>query len=115
MVNIEIPLHGLMYNMDRTFSYFIKRFDRDASGNKNAVEDFAQLMDSSRERKYDSSMEQLIPILDKFCTFPFLEKIKLFSLDAFLFSCRESKICISRTLALSAEKTVSNSPPRTIC
>ena len=28
MVGIEVPMHGMVYNIDGTFTYFIKRFDR---------------------------------------------------------------------------------------
>jgi len=35
-----------------------------------AFGDFAQLSGASRDTKYDSSTEQLIEIIDKFCTFP---------------------------------------------
>jgi serine/threonine-protein kinase HipA len=42
-------------------------------------------MGFSRDTKYESSMEQLIPILDKHCTFPLLEKRKLFRLTIFNF------------------------------
>lgn len=47
------------------------------------MEDFAQLSGASRDTKYDSSTERLIEIIDRFCTFPVLERIKL--LDRLLF------------------------------
>lgn len=77
-VGIEVPLHGLIYNRDNTFTYFIKRFDRYGHKNKVAVEDFSQLSGQSRETKYQFSMEKLIPIIEKYCTFPVVEKHKLF-------------------------------------
>jgi len=39
----------------------------------------------SRETKYDSSMEKLIPIFDKHCTFPVIEKLRFFELTIFNF------------------------------
>lgn len=78
VVDIEVPLHGLIYCKDDSFTYFIKRFDRKGIKQKIPLEDFAQLSGSSRETKYNASMEKLILIIDKFCTFPVLEKRKLF-------------------------------------
>ena len=61
---------------------FIKRFDRIGRNKKLAVEDFAQLFGLSRETKYDASMEKVAAVIEKYCTFPALEKIKLFRLRA---------------------------------
>lgn len=74
-LGIEVPLHGLLQNSDETRSYFIRRFDR-TGWRKQPVEDFAQLSGASRDTKYDSSTEQLIEIIDRFCTFPALERMK---------------------------------------
>lgn len=49
------------------------------------MEDFAQLAGVSRETKYDFSMERLIPLIERFCTFPLIEKKKLFLLTLFSF------------------------------
>jgi serine/threonine-protein kinase HipA len=80
-LGIEVPVHGLLRNGDQTYSYFVRRFDR-AGWSKQPVEDFAQLSGASRDTKYDSSTERLIEIIDRFCTFPALERIKF--LDRFL-------------------------------
>jgi serine/threonine-protein kinase HipA len=84
-IGLEVPLHGMIYNKDRSLTYFIRRFDRLPNGHKLAVEDFSQLMGLSRDTKYESSMEKLIPIIEKHCTFPALEKLKLFRLTVFNF------------------------------
>jgi len=84
VAGLEIPIHGLIYNLDSSFSYFIKRFDRTKS-KKLAVEDFSQLLGDSRETKYESSMEKISVILDNYCTFPLIEKLKLFRLIIFNF------------------------------
>ncbi len=78
VVGIEVPLHGLVYNRDNTLTYFIKRFDRYGHKNKWAVEDFSQLSGQSRETKYQFSMEKLIPIIEKHCTFPAIVKHQFF-------------------------------------
>lgn len=85
LVGIEVPLHGMVYNIDGSLTYFIKRFDRLSNGHKVGVEDFSQLSGCTRETKYESSMEKMIPIIDKHCTFPALEKLKLFRLVIFNF------------------------------
>jgi len=84
IVGIEVPLHGMIYNIDGSLSYFIKRFDR-LRGRKIAVEDFSQLLEYSRETKYDSSMEKVASVIEKHCTFPIIEKLKLFRLVLFNF------------------------------
>jgi len=76
-LGIEVPVHGLLQNGDQTHSYFVRRFDR-AGWSRRPVEDFAQLSGASRDTKYDSSTERLIEIIDRFCTFPTLERIKFF-------------------------------------
>lgn len=81
-VGIETPLHGMIYAKDGTLTYFIKRFDRQGY-RKRALEDFAQLAGLSRVTKYNYSMERLVPILEQHCTFPKLEKLKLFKLTLF--------------------------------
>ncbi len=76
-LGIEVPVHGLLLNGDHTRSYFVRRFDR-VGWNKQPLEDFAQLSGASRDTKYASSTERLIEILDQFCTFPALERMKFF-------------------------------------
>lgn len=85
MVGIQTPFHGLVYCSDGTLSYFIKRFDRFGHGKKLAVEDFAQLSLATRVTKYDSSMEKLIPVIEQYCSFPMIEKLKLFRITLFCF------------------------------
>lgn len=85
IVGIEVPLHGMIYNIDGSLTYFIKRFDRLPRQQKVAVEDFSQLLGYSRDTKYESSMEQVISVIDQHCTFPLIEKLKLFQLVIFNF------------------------------
>jgi serine/threonine-protein kinase HipA len=83
IAGIDVPLHGLVYSSDASFTYFIKRFDRKGRIRKLAVEDFAQLSGRTRDTKYDSSMEQVAKIIEQYCTFPAMEKLKLFRLTLF--------------------------------
>jgi serine/threonine-protein kinase HipA len=84
-LGIDVPFHGLIYAADNTFTYFVKRFDRYAKNKKYALEDFAQLSGKSRDTKYDSSYEKVISVIDKYCSFPVLEKKKFFNRFLFCF------------------------------
>ena len=84
-VGLDVPLHALLYCEDGSFSYAIRRFDRPKRHLKIAVEDFAQLSLQSRDTKYNSSMEQVAKIVERYTTFPALEKEKLFRLTLFSF------------------------------
>jgi serine/threonine-protein kinase HipA len=82
-IGLEVPIHGLLWSKDNTLTYFIKRFDRKGQNDKVPVEDFAQLAGLSRDTKYDYSMEKIVKLIDDYCTFPSIEKIKLFKLIIF--------------------------------
>ena len=75
----------MLYDKTLTLHYFIKRFDRTKPNVKYHVEDFAQLSGKNRNTKYDSSMEQVATLVEKYCTFPAIEKVKLFRLTLFNF------------------------------
>lgn len=75
---IQVPLHGLIYNKDLELSYFVKRFDRVSTNKKIPCEDFTQLSFVSRVEKYNSSLEKVIKIVENYCTYPQVEKQKLF-------------------------------------
>lgn len=83
LVDIEVPVHGLLYAKDESMTYFVKRFDRAGHNKKLALEDFSQLSDKSRDTKYKSSMEQVVDVVAQYCTFPRIEFIKLFKLTLF--------------------------------
>lgn len=82
---LDVPLHGLVYSKDGSLSYFIKRFDRYSKGKKYATEDFAQLTGSSRDTKYDYTMEKLVKVIDDYCTFPAIAKADFFKRVLFCF------------------------------
>lgn len=82
-LDIGVPLSGLLLNGDGTRSYFVQRFDR-TGRQRRPVEDFAQLSGASRDTKYHASTEQLIGVIDRFCTFPALDRMKF--LDRMLFA-----------------------------
>lgn len=78
LVGVEVPFHGLMVCEDDSYTYFIRRMDRAARGQKIPIEDFAQLSEKSRDTKYDSSMEKVVGVIEKYCSVPVVEKQKLF-------------------------------------
>ncbi len=82
--HFKVPFHGLIYNVDNTFSYFIKRFDR-LKKSKIAVEDFSQLSGFTRDTKYEGSMEKVASTIEKYATVPMVEKLILFKLTLFSF------------------------------
>ena len=85
LCGIEAPLSGLVRCADGAWSYFVRRFDRVGLRGKVPVEDFAQLAGLSRDTKYAFSMERLVEILNSYCTFPVLEKVKLLRRSLFNF------------------------------
>ncbi len=85
VAGIETPLHGMLWSKDGSLTYFIKRFDREPRGRKVATEDFAQLSQNTRETKYNFSMEKIAAVVEQFCTFPQIEKLKLLRLTLFSF------------------------------
>lgn len=85
LFGIETPFHGLIYCKDGSMTYFIKRFDRISKKRKLALEDFAQVSGQSRETKYNYSMEKVASIIEKYCSFPEIEKTKLFARTIFNF------------------------------
>lgn len=82
---LEVPFHFMIYGKDDSLTYVIKRFDRTGKNKKLSVEDFAQLSGATRDTKYRSSMEQVAKIIEKYCTFPQIEKEKLLRLTLFSF------------------------------
>ena len=84
-IGLDVPLHGMIWAKDGTLTYFIKRFDRKGQKDKIPVEDFAQLAGLGRDTKYNYSMEKVVNLVNAYCTFPAIEKVKLFKLVLFSF------------------------------
>ena len=108
--SIEIPWHGLIYSKENILNYAIRRFDRKGHSNKLALEDFAQLSNATRNTKYNSSMERVINIIDKFCTFPILEKIKLFRRILFSFLIGNEDMHLKNFSLITRNRKVEMSP-----
>lgn len=109
-IGLDVPLHGLLYSIDNSLTYFIKRFDRLPRNKKAAVEDFAQLSGLGRETKYDSSMENVANVIEKYCTFPKVEFVKLFKLVIFNFLIGNEDMHIKNFSLISRDKMITLSP-----
>lgn len=111
---LDIPLHGLVYGKDNRMSYWIRRFDRPSLKKplteKLAVEDFAQLSGENRQTKYKSSMEKVVKVIERFTTFPFLEKEKLFHLTLFNFLIGNEDMHLKNFSLISLKEKVVMSP-----
>ncbi len=109
-LGIDVPQHGMVYSADGSLTYFVKRFDRRGHGKKVAVEDFAQLSGNSRETKYESSMEEVARVIDRFATFPLVEKLDLFVRTVFCFLAGNEDMHLKNFSLIAREGRVSLSP-----
>lgn len=109
-IGIEIPLHGMIYSKEGKLTYFIKRFDRYGKNKKLSVEDFAQLAGLTRDTKYDYSMEKLVAVIDLHCTFPALEKLKLFRLTLFSYLTGNEDMHLKNFSLISRDDKIELSP-----
>jgi serine/threonine-protein kinase HipA len=126
LAGIDVPMHGLIYSKDGTLLYFIQRFDRErkvkvkqlgdlTKKQKNVLrkiclEDFSQLSGLSRDTKYDFSMEKIVPIVEKYCTFPVAEKMKLFRLTLFSFLVGNEDLHVKNFSLIRSEDLIQFSP-----
>lgn len=74
---IATPDHGLVAAIDGTWTYWVRRFDRERRDRRIPLEDFAQLQELTRDTKYESSMERVVATIDRHCTFPAMERQRL--------------------------------------
>jgi serine/threonine-protein kinase HipA len=107
---VEVPMHGMIYTADGALCYFIRRFDRVGQAGKRAVEDFAQLLGYTRETKYDSSLEQVIGVINRYCTFPVVERLKLFRRVLFAFLCGNEDMHLKNFSVIVRDNKVELSP-----
>ncbi len=109
-IGLEVPIHGLVYSKENSMTYFIKRFDRVGHNKKLALEDFAQLLGEDRHTKYNSSMEKVITVIEKFCTFPKIEFVKLFKLTLFNFLVGNEDMHLKNFSLITQDKKITLSP-----
>jgi serine/threonine-protein kinase HipA len=107
---IEVPVYGLVEATDGSLVYFIRRFDRVGQGERLPLEDGAQLLGHTRDTKYDSSMEQVVGMIERFCTFPVIEKRKLMQRVWFCFLTGNEDMHLKNWSLLSRSGRVALSP-----
>lgn len=110
LIGLEVPVHGLIYAKDRSMTYFIKRFDRAGHNKKIAVEDFTQLSELDRDSKYESSMEKVVAIIEKFTTFPKIEFLKLLKLTLFNFLIGNEDMHLKNFSLLTRDRKITLAP-----
>lgn len=84
---LDVPDHGLVYGYDGVLTYWIRRFDRRGRDERIPMEDFTQLLERTRDTKYESSLEEVAGVIRSHCSFPLVELAKLFRLTIFNFLC----------------------------
>jgi len=107
---IEVPVHGLVEATDGSMVYFIRRFDRVGQSERLPLEDGAQLLGHTRDTKYDSSMEQVIGMIERFCTCPVIEKRKLMQRVWFCFLTGNEDMHLKNWSLLSRSGRIALSP-----
>ena len=92
------------------FFNFIKRFDRIRHNKKLALEDFAQFSGENHHTKYNSSMERLISVIERFCTFPKIEFVRFFKLTLFNVLIGNEDMHLKNFSLITSDKKISLSP-----
>ena len=109
IAGIQVPVHGLVRSADQTFTYFVKRFDREGR-DRIPQEDFAQLSGASRETKYESSMEKVAAVIGRYCTFPAIENVKLWERTIFSFLVGNEDMHLKNFSLVTRDEKVAMSP-----
>ncbi|MEO8207222.1 MAG: HipA domain-containing protein, partial [Chthoniobacterales bacterium] len=86
-----------------------RRFDREKK-QRIPLEDFAQLSNASRDTKCESSMENIATVVERYCTFPALERIKLFSQTLFSFLAGNEDMHLKNFSLITRREVTSLSP-----
>ncbi len=109
VADIEVPVFGLLWNADNTLSYVVRRFDR-AGKKKRFMEDTAQLAGRSRDTKYDFTMERIVPLIERYCTFPKIDLLRLFRLVIFCFLTGNEDLHLKNIAVIRTDGIVRLSP-----
>lgn len=75
LAKIKIVPHSLIRLADGAVSYITKRIDRDAKGEKLAMEDMCQLSERLTEYKYKGSYEQIAKLIKEHSSVPKLDVV----------------------------------------
>ena len=84
VAKIDVVPHTLMRMADGTLCYLTKRIDRNAKGEKMAMEDMCQLTERQTEYKYKSSYERIAKAIAQYSSMPKMDVTNCF--ETVLFS-----------------------------
>lgn len=84
VAKIDVVPYTLMRMADGTLCYLTKRIDRDAKGEKMAMEDMCQLTGRQTEYKYKSSYERIAKAIAQYSSMPKMDVTNFF--ETVLFS-----------------------------
>ena len=87
-----------------------KNINSNGKNKKYHLEDFAQLTGNTRDTKYYWSMEKLIPVIENYCTFPLLEKRKMFRRVLFCFLTGNEDMHLKNSSLITRAKKIELSP-----
>jgi serine/threonine-protein kinase HipA len=112
IIGIEVPIHGLVYSKDGSLTYFIKRFDRLPYHQKLPTEDFSQLLNLTRDTKYNSSMEKMAELIltSHLCSFPKIEAVKFFKIVLFSFLVGNEDLHVKNLSLITRDQKTTLSP-----
>jgi serine/threonine-protein kinase HipA len=110
LAGLEVPDHGMVRAKEGELVYWIRRFDRTGQKGKIPVEDFAQLSGVDRETKHDSSVEKVINVIERYCTFPAVEKRIFFQRFLFNFLVGNEDMHLKNYSVISDKRVVRLAP-----
>lgn len=83
IAGLKTAQHSLIRLADDSLGYLTRRMDRDAKGNKLAMEDFCQLTERQTEYKYRSSYEQVAKAIARYSSVPQLDMVNFYEVLLF--------------------------------
>lgn len=87
LIGIPTVPHAMIRLASGELAYIARRIDRDAIGNKIAMEDFCQISGRLTEDKYKGSVERIGKLLRRFSVYPGLDTVDLFERVVFNYIC----------------------------
>lgn len=83
LAKIDVVPHTLMRMADGTLCYLTRRVDRNAKGDKIAMEDMCQLTERQTEYKYKSSYERIAKAISQYSSMPKMDVVNFFEIVLF--------------------------------
>lgn len=83
LAKIDVVPHTLMRMADGTLCYLTRRVDRNAKGDKIAMEDMCQLTERQTEYKYKSSYERISKAISQYSSMPKMDVVNFFEIVLF--------------------------------